>query len=1072
MRHLFAAALLAAAHLASAAAPDPALLAGLDARSIGPATMSGRVTAIEAVPDDPRVVYVGTAAGGVWKTTNAGITWTPVWEKEPVHSIGALAIDPSNPNTVWAGTGETNVRNSVSYGRGIYRSTDAGRSWQFKGLADSERIHKVVVDPRDGDVVHAAAMGRLWSAGGERGVYRTRDGGATWQRVLHVDGDTGAAELVMDPSNPNKLFAAMWQFRRSAHQFTSGGPGSGLYRSVDGGDTWAKLGPAEGLPAGELGKVAVAIAPSDPRIVYALVEAKESVLLRSTDGGYTFAPVNKDVNIATRPFYFSELRVDPEQPQRVYLLRVTLDVSNDGGKTFETLIGWDDLHPDHHAMWVHPTHGKLLINGNDGGVGFSYDRGETWRYAANLPLSQFYHVRFDLQTPYNLFGGLQDNGSWRGPAYTWEAGPVQNHHWIESHFGDGFDSMPDVENSDRGWALSQEGYLVYFDLVTGMRKLVRPAAAPGQAELRFHWNTALAQDPFDAATIYVGSQFVHRSTNRGDTWATSSPDLTTNDPAFQQSAKSGGVTPDVTGAENRTTLIAIAPSPTERGVIWAGSDDGRIHVTRDGGASWTSVEGRLRGAPRHAYVPHIHVSNHRTGTAFVVLDAHRDGDFETYVWRLDDYGARATRIDSEAFDGHALSVVEDPVEPRLVFVGTELGLFASFDAGATFARFNPGMPVSLSAIDLAIHPREHDLIVATHSRGIYVLDDIRALRAIARDGVPSALAAYDGQGFVRYTAQGADARFPGNSDFAGENRPGGAPLTFWIGADDVPHPDAERESARRMALKPDASAPQKPGDDKVRIVIRDAAGAVVRTQEIDPRQGLNRWWWDLRRNAVRSPLPPSPFGGPAGIEVLPGNYVATLAFRGATAKATLSVGFDPRVALDLEALKARDAALARAATLQDTLALGVARIAAARADIERLKAIAQARLDDRQRAEPATPIADADPLKAFGKTADEALKALDEADRGLWKDPKKTKGYLPDTDAFAQVGEAQWHLGSSYGAPTEAALRYLARAEATTQTALDAANAALAAQRSKVVEAAAAQGLALLPEEPALAVPR
>jgi photosystem II stability/assembly factor-like uncharacterized protein len=1072
MRHLFAAALLAAAHAAAAAAPDPALLAGLDARSLGPATMSGRVTAIEAVADDPRIVYVGTAAGGVWKTTNAGITWTPVWETQLVHSIGALAIDPSNPNTVWAGTGETNVRNSVSYGRGLYRSTDAGRTWQFKGLADSERIHKVVVDPRDGDVVYAAAMGRLWSSGGERGVYRTRDGGTTWQRVLHVDADTGASELVMDPSNPNKLFAAMWQFRRSAHDFTSGGPGSGLYRSVDGGDSWTKLGPAEGLPAGELGKVAVAIAPSDPRVVYALVEAKESVLLRSTDGGYRFAPVNQDVNIATRPFYFSEIRVDPEQPQRVYLLRVTLDVSNDGGRTFEPLIGWDDLHPDHHALWVHPTHGKVLINGNDGGVGFSYDRGETWRYAANLPLSQFYHVRYDLQTPYNLFGGLQDNGSWRGPAYTWEAGPVQNHHWIESHFGDGFDSMPDQENPDRGWALSQEGYLVYFDLVTGMRKLVRPAAAPGQAELRFHWNAALAQDPFDAATIYVGSQFVHRSSDRGDRWTTISPDLTTNDPAFQQQAKSGGVTPDVTGAENRTTLIAIAPSPTERGVLWAGSDDGRIHVTRDGGASWASVEGRLRGAPKHAYVPHIHVSNHRAGTAFVVLDAHRDGDFETYVWRLDDYGARATRIDSPAFDGHALSVIEDPVEPRLLFVGTELGLFASFDAGASFARFNPGMPASQSAIDLAIHPREHDLIVATHGRGLYVLDDIRALRAIARSGVPSVLAAWGGQGFVRYTAQGADARFPGNGDFAGENRPPGAPLTFWVAADDVPHPDPERESARRLAAKPDPAAAKKPGDDRLRIVIRDGAGTVVRTQDIDPKQGLNRWWWDLRRNAVRSPLPPSPFGGPMGIEVLPGTYEATLSFRGETAKATLTVGFDPRVRLDLDALKAREAALLRAAALQDTLAIGVARIAAARADIERLKAIAQARLDDRQRADPANRIADGDPLKAFGKTADEALKALDEADRMLWKDPKKTKGYLPDDDAFAQVGEAQMHLGSSYGAPTEAALRYLARAEATTKTALDAANAALAAQRARVAEAAAAQGLGLLPEEPALALPR
>jgi photosystem II stability/assembly factor-like uncharacterized protein len=1062
MRSILAVAAFAAAGLATAAAPDTSLFAGLDARSIGPATMSGRITAVEAVAADPRTVYIGTAAGGVWKTTNAGITWTPVWEKEPVHSIGALAIDPSTPSTVWAGTGETNVRNSVSYGRGIWRSTDAGRSWQSKGLAGSERIHRIVVDPRDGDTVHVAALGSLWSDGGERGVFRTRDGGATWDQVLEGAPDAGAGELVADPTNPDKLFAAIWQVRRSAHDFRSGGPKSGLYRTVDGGDSWVRLGPAEGLPAGDLGKIAIAIAPSDPRVVYALVEAKDSVLLRSTDGGYSFVPVNKDTNIAVRPFYFSEIRVDPEQPNRLYMLRVTLDVSNDGGKSFETLIGWDDLHPDHHALWVHPTHGRTLINGNDGGVGFSYDRGETWRYAANLPLSQFYHVRYDLETPYNLFGGLQDNGSWRGPAYTWEAGPIQNHHWIETHFGDGFDSMPDGENSDRGWALSQEGYLVRFDLATGMRKLVRPASAAGQPALRFHWNTALAQDPFDVATIYTGSQFVHRSTDRGDTWTVISPDLTTNDPRFQQQEKSGGLTPDVTGAENRATLLAIAPSALQRGVVWVGSDDGRLHVTRDGGANWSALEGKLRGAPKHAYIPHIHPSSHAAGTAFVVLDAHRDGDFETYVYRIDDFGARATRLDSPAFDGHALSVIEDPVEPRLLFVGTELGLFASFDAGASFTRFNPGMPNALSAIDLAIHPREHDLIVATHSRGLYVVDDIRALRAIARGGAPADLAAFEGgQGVLRYTAQGADARFPGNSDFAGENRPAGAPLTFWIAASDVPHPDPERESARRNAAPADAAA-KKPADDKLRIVIRDAAGAVVRTQELDPKQGLNRWWWDLRRNAVRSPAPPSPFGGPAGVEVLPGQYEATLTFRGATARTTLEVGFDPRVPSNPDALAARQDALLRAASLQDQLAVAVARIASARADIERLKVIAQARLDDRQRANPAQLIGDEDPLKQFGKTADEALKALDEADRGLWADSKKVKGYTAETDAFRKVGEAQSHLASSYDTPTAAALRYLAIANEAAKAAIAEADAVLRTQREQVTAAANAQEIGVL----------
>lgn len=1067
--------LILSAPLALPAPIDPALLAGLDARSIGPAAMSGRITAIEAVAADPRVVYVGTASAGVWKTTNAGITWTPVWEKEPVHSIGALALDPRNPNTIWVGTGESNVRNSVSIGRGMFRSTDAGRSWSAVGLAKSERIHRVIVHPKDGDTVYAAAMGRLWSDGGERGVYRTRDGGRNWQQVLAGDRSSGATELAMDPGDPNKLFAAVWQFRRTPHSFSSGGPGSGLYRTVDGGDTWTRLGPADGLPEGELGRIAIAIAPSDPRVVYALVEAKDSMLLRSNDGGYSFAPVNKETNINVRPFYFAELRVDPERPDRVYLLRVTLDVSNDGGKNFETLIGWDDLHPDHHAMWVHPTHGRTLINGNDGGVGFSYDRGETWRYVANLPLAQFYHVRYDLDTPYNLYGGLQDNGSWKGPSSSWDAGPIRNHHWRETNFGDGFDAMPDPENSARGFTMSQQGYLVRYDLSTGMRKLIRPAAAAGGPKLRFNWNAGLAQDPFDPATIYFGSQFVHRSADRGDTWTTISPDLTSNKAEFQQQEKSGGLTPDATGAENRTTIISITPSPLERGVLWVGTDDGRVHVTRDGGATWSSVHARLRGKPEHAFIPHIHASHHDADTAFLVADAHRDGDFAAYVYKLEDYGARATRIESPAFDGYALCITEDPVEPRLLFVGTELGLFVSFDAGRTFQRFHPGMPKSNSVMDLAVHPREHDLIVATHSRGIYVIDDIRALRELARSGaVPDQLSVFaGGSGHKRYVAQPADARFPGNSAFAGENRPYGAPLTFWIAADDVPHPDPERERERRNQAKPSANgeAAKKPGEDKVRIAIRDASGNVIRTQELEPRQGLNRWWWDLGRDLPRSPLPTPPWTQGGGVEVLPGEYEATVNFRGQSASTKLAVAFDPRVPLDRDALAARETALLRADALQNTLTEAIQRLGNARSDMERLKTLAQQRLDQQQRAAPAVVIGEDDPLKSLIKQIDASGKSLTETEWKLWQDPKRVKGYTAPTDAFERLTEAQWHLGASFDRPTPAALAYLVEAEALAKTGIEAANAALAKHVPAVREAAQKLGLDLLADQAPVSMP-
>ncbi len=1039
--------LILTAAWAQAAPIDVSLLAGLKARAIGPAAMSGRVAAIEADPADPRVVYVGAASGGLWKSENAGLTWKSLFDRQDVHAIGAIALDPRNPQTVWVGTGEGNVRNSASIGDGVYRSTDGGATWTHLGLAKSERIHRIVVHPQDSNTAWVAALGPLWADGGERGVYKTTDAGKTWRVVLAGDLRTGASELIIDPANPNRLYASMWSFRRTPYGFTSGGAGSGLHRSVDAGESWQRLGVVEGLPEGELGRITLALAPSQPSTVYALVEAKNNVLLRSDNGGDNFSVVNDSTNVHPRPFYFADLRVDPQQPNRLYKLAVVGEVSNDGGKSFETLIGWDDLHPDHHALWVQPGKGEVLINGNDGGVGFSYDRGATWRYVSNLPLSQFYHVRYDMETPYNVYGGLQDNGSWRGPSQVWQAGGIANHHWQEVNFGDGFDTMPDPADANRGYAMSQEGYVVRYDLKSGARRMIRPAADDAAVPLRFNWNAAIAQDPFAAGTIYFGSQFVHQSDDRGETWSTISPDLTSNDVTRQDQSKIGGLTPDITGAENNTTLIAIAPSPIAKGVLWTGSDDGRVHVTRDAGANWQSVEGRLKGAPKFGFVPHINASQHDAGRAFLVIDNHRNGDMQAYAWRLDDYGARSTALQLKGVDGYALALVEDPVEPRLLYLGTELGFYLSFDAGASWMRYTHGLPRALSVMDIAVHPREHDLILASHGRGIFIIDDLDTLRRLTREGAPTAaLSALDSTpGILHEVPQPAGARFGGAQAFAGDNAPYGATLSFWVNDAALPHPDIDQERLRRAVAQPIAAA-QDGKDAKptpVSIEIRDSAGLLLRYAEVEAKQGLNRWTWDLAHTAPRSPTPPGLFD-PAGPSVLPGSYTATLRRGDARSSVPVEVRFDPRAPANASALAARQTAQLRAAKSQNRIVDKLDQIANRKTDLGLRKTRIEQQIEARKRADPSSSIADDDADKVAIKALDTLIKKLDEAASGLWQDPKTTKGYTAPSAAWDKLSEAQWMLGSSLDAPTPAAMRYLERAEQVVESKVSEADAALA----------------------------
>ncbi len=608
----------AAVPAAGAAAPAPPaagafdadLLAGLAPRSIGPAGMSGRIAAIAAVESKPDIVYAGAATGGVWKSFDGGITWKPIFDDQPVAAIGAIAIDRRNPSIVWVGTGEGNVRNSASVGNGIYRSLDGGESWTHLGLDGSERIHRIVLHPDDSDVAWVAALGREWGENPERGIFKTTDGGKSWRKVLYVDERTGGADVAMVEGSPNRLFASMWQYRRWPHFFKSGGPGSGLYSSLDGGESWQRLEEEDGLPEGELGRIGLGLSRSHPEIVYAMVEAAKSALLRSDDGGRSFKSVNSEPNVNPRPFYFGELRVDPQDPNRVFSLDYTVRLSTDGGKSFATLVRWDEIHGDHHALWIDPANPRHLITGNDGGVSVSHDGGKSNRFVSNLPLAQFYHVAYDMDVPYNLYGGLQDNGSWRGPSSVRQNGGIRNHFWKALAGGDGFETLPDPADSQQGYALWQGGNLMRWNLRTGEVKDIKPAPL-SDVRLRFNWNAGLAVDPFAPATVYLGSQFLHRSSDRGETWTAISPDLTSNNPEWQKADESGGLTPDVTNAETFTTIVTIEPSKKERGLIWVGTDDGRLQLTRDGGATWTSVEGNLQGVPAHSWVPAVQASTMR-----------------------------------------------------------------------------------------------------------------------------------------------------------------------------------------------------------------------------------------------------------------------------------------------------------------------------------------------------------------------------------------------------------------------------------------------------------------------------
>jgi photosystem II stability/assembly factor-like uncharacterized protein len=844
--------------IAAAARVDSETTSGLGARNIGSAAMSGRVAAVAAVHEGQRLtIYVGAASGGVWKSTNGGTTYKPVFDKQTTQSIGAVAIDPTNPKVVWVGTGESWTRNSVSYGDGVYKSTDGGENWTNMGLKESERITKVLIDPNDANTVYVCVPGKLWSDSNDRGVYKTTDGGKTWSKVLAgTNASTGCSMMSMDPSMTKTIYAGMWDFRRKGWTFRSGGDGpeapsgSGLYKSTDGGATWKELTStsAGGLPPKPWGRVAVTVAPSKPNVVYAFIEAvpPHNALYRSDDGGATWTKRDRSQNMIWRPFYFANLIVDPKNENRIIKPDGPLIMSTDGGVSFSNISG--GTHGDHHDVWIDPENTDRMITGDDGGIWYSYDGGDRWWKGENLPISQFYHVSVDMDRPYKVYGGLQDNSSWVGASQY--PGGIAKGQWENMYGGDGFWMFVDPTDPTYIYAESQGGYIGRINRFTHETRDIKPLPSYKEGKLRFNWNAPIHVSPTRNGTIYLGSQYLHRSRDFGQTWERISPDLTTNDPEKQKQEQSGGVTVDNSSAETHTTIFAIHESPKNPLVIWVGTDDGNVQVTRDAGKTWTNVVSNIQGLPKNAWVTTVEPGHFDAGTIYATFDAHTFGDMRPYAYKSTDYGKTWTSlIAADApVRGYAHVIKEDLVNPRLLFMGTELGLWVSVDGGASWSRYKGGDLPSVAVRDLAIHPRDHDLVIATHGRGIWIIDDITPLRSLT----PETLVR--GGAFVQTTpavqrigAFGGWAN--GDAEFVGPNPPNDAVITYYL--------------QKRHIF----------GDMKLEVL--DSAGKLLTTLPTSKRRGLSRAAWSMRMPPARIPPAATAAFGP-GPRYMPGTYTVRL----------------------------------------------------------------------------------------------------------------------------------------------------------------------------------------------------
>ena len=872
-------------------------------RNIGPGGMSGRITSIDVVVSNPNIMYVGTASGGLWKSTSGGVTWNPIFNDQVTASVGSVAIQQSNPDVIWVGTGEGNPRNSLNGGYGIFKSINGGKTWKSMGLKNTRNIHRVIIDPSNPNTVYVAAIGSPWGEHPERGIYKTVNGGKSWKKILYVNPKTGSADLVMDPKNPNKLIAAMWEHKRDPWFFKSGGKGSGLYVSFDGGNNWSKKTKEDGLPEGDLGRIGLAIATNKTNVIYALVEAKKNALYKSEDGGFKWKMVNNKSDIGNRPFYYSDIAVDPQNENRVFSVFTYVNVSQDGGKNFSQLMpayGVENgVHPDHHAWWIHPNDGSFMIDGNDGGLNITKDGGKTWRFIGNIPVAQFYHISVDNEYPYNVYGGMQDNGSWRGPAYVWKVQGIRNSYWQEIAFGDGFDVVPDLDNSRYGYAMSQQGYVSRYDWKTGNNYIVRPTHPEAETKLRFNWNAAIGQDPFDNSTVYFGSQFVHKSKDKGLTWSVISPDLTTNDSEKQKQSESGGLTLDATGAENYCTLLVIEPSSLEKNMLWVASDDGRVHFTQDGGDSWNEVTKNIKGLPKGSWITQIKASKSNKGEALLVANDYRRFNFKPYAYRTVNYGKTWKQIvDQSDTKSYALSIIEDPVNPNLMFLGTDDGLYLSLNAGEKWSKFDSEVFPTVSVKDLVIQSREQDLIIGTFGRAAWVLDDIRPLRALASkpDLVSKTIHLFEPPtAYLAAYQQPTGSRFGADAMYHGTNRKYGAMITYYVDPSSEENSDQENNKSEEEKEKESKNSVKK---DSLTLTIYDGE-RLIRTlkKELPKKKGFYRWYWYLDEKGIPRPRrePRKSKTEPSGVSVKPGSYRIVLAYGTDKNEQQIVVKSDPRI---------------------------------------------------------------------------------------------------------------------------------------------------------------------------------
>jgi photosystem II stability/assembly factor-like uncharacterized protein len=822
----------------------------MEARQLGPGTMSGRITAIEGVlNDEGKTIFIGTAGGGVWKSTNAGAAYKSIFDKY-CQSIGALAINQKNPSILYVGTGESNMRNSVSIGNGLYKSTDGGDNWKKIGLDSTEHISKIVINPENPDIIYVAVPGALWSNSKHRGLYRSMNGGETWDKIFYIDEQTGCADLLMDPTNPNILFASTWQFRRTPYSFNSGGKGSGLYKSLDGGKTWKEI--SNGLPAKPFGRIAMALAPSDPKQMLAIVESKNTGLYISSDGGETWKNQSATLNVTARPFYFSTIVVDPKDPKRVYRPAFQFAYSSDGGYSFTNASsdgGW--VHSDMHALWINPFHTNIMYLGTDGGVYMSVDRGATWQFNHGLPVGQFYHVAYDNQEPYNVYGGLQDNGSWMAPSAA--PGGVGNARWSNVGGGDGFWTIPDVDGKTV-YSEYQGGNMSRVNLKTMKSEFIQPQKTSKEEKLRWNWNTPIITGAKNPGNLYVGAQYLYKSTDQGRNWKRISPDLTTNDKKKQEQEESGGLSADNTSAENHCTIFTISESPLDENLVWVGTDDGNLQYTTDGGNSWVNVSANVAksGIVSQTWVSSIQPSQYDKNVVYATFDNHMYGDHKTYLGKSTDLGKTWKRINSSEFTGFAHKIKEDPENKNLLFLGTEMGLFSSLDGGENWFRMKNNIPEYALVRDIQIHPKTHDLIIGTHGRGIYILDDIRPISTLTKEILDQEVYIFPTPDITLTT---------GKFGWGGPEVSGG-----WSAGNPPSIPSINYYLKQRIST------------GKITLDILDDKGNLVQSIPGSIRKGINKVEWNLRGIPPRVAAGSTKMDGAAFTSpmVLPGTYTIKL----------------------------------------------------------------------------------------------------------------------------------------------------------------------------------------------------